>query len=216
MKLVFLYSFCLTTLVKITSGQSGSKILVKPLQINGTIDTTHKPITFIVARGVRDEFLPSLDKNKNAFLATEILKFAVTSFSSFAIELEQLSELRKRDEEIFKAKKASTSNEVVSDMQSNSNMNGRAYSALSGSSRQSSRQSSLPSRMSSPISDQLRSSMSGNSTSTPTSLTKDVSGILRGSMTREIRDLWKFWRRKWWWWRWWRRWRKSRRKKIKC
>jgi hypothetical protein len=180
------------TLVKVTSGtsgQTGSTILVEPFTINGKIDATHKPKTFIVARGVRDEFLPSLDKNKNAFLATEILKFAVSSFSSFAIELEQLSELRKRDEEIFKAKKAS--NEAVSDLRSSSNINGRAYSTLSGSSRQSSRQSSLPSRMSSPISDQLRSSISGNSTSTPTlssSLTRDVSGILRGSMTRDIRD----------------------------
>ena len=142
---------------------------------------------FIVARGVRDELVASLDKTKNAFLAQELSRFALTSFTSYGIEMELK---RRNEEEKIKASNAAAE-AMVSSIKKGS---GRAFSGgssrhYSGSSRHS---SSLPSRMSSPTSDQLRSSLSGTST-TPTlssSFTRDVSGILvrGGSVSRERED----------------------------
>jgi hypothetical protein len=142
---------------------------------------------FIVARGVRDELVASLDKTKNAFLAQELSRFALTSFTSYGIEMELK---RRNEEEKIKASTAAAE-AIVSSIKKGS---GRAFSGgssqhYSGSSRHS---SSLPSRMSSPTSDQLRSSLSGTST-TPTlssSFTRDVSGILvrGGSVSRDRED----------------------------
>jgi hypothetical protein len=142
---------------------------------------------FIVARGVRDELVASLDKTKNAFLAQELSRFALTSFTSNGIEME----LKRRNEEEKIMASNAAAEAMVSSIKKGS---GRAFSGgssrhYSGSSRHS---SSLPSRMSSPTSDQLRSSLSGTST-TPTlssSFTRDVSGILvrGGSVSRERED----------------------------
>ena len=155
---------------------------------------------YIVARGVRDELVATLEKTKNVFLAKELLRFALTSFTNYGIEMEILSQRKRQAEEESNNKTSSEAAEAI--VSSAKRGGGRAHSggggssrhydgrALSGSSRHysgSSRHSSLPSRMSSPTSDQLRSSLSGTST-TPTlssSLTREISGILIRSISRE-------------------------------
>jgi hypothetical protein len=161
--------------------------LMKSVSSSSASSSSSSSLFFIVARGVRDELVASLDKTKNAFLAQELSRFALTSFTSYGIEMELK---RRNEEEKIKASNAAAE-AMVSSIKKGS---GRAFSGgssrhYSGSSRHS---SSLPSRMSSPTSDQLRSSLSGTST-TPTlssSFTRDVSGILvrGGSVSRERED----------------------------
>ena len=155
---------------------------------------------YIVARGVRDELVATLEKTKNIFLAKELLRFALTSFTNYGIEMEILSQRKRQAEEESNNKTSSEAAEAIvssakrggSRAHSGGGGSSRHYDgrALSGSSRHysgSSRHSSLPSRMSSPTSDQLRSSLSGTST-TPTlssSLTREISGILIRSISRE-------------------------------